>query len=308
MRELDVVLEISETGSLRKAATRLNITPSALTRQVQELEAEFGAPLFERTSQGMRPTAAGHALLRYARTQKSAFQTLREDLSEIAGGRTGHVAIACSQAIAQGILPAEVAAFRIANPRVTFDVSAAGHGTALRALAAYEIHLALVLQPPPASGVTMLFQDEAPVCAVLKRDHPLAGAGPVRLADCLRFPLAMPGRAFAIRPLLDAAILRTRLAPWVVLESGVAGLLCNYALHEPQAVAFQVACGVDADAGLCLRPIDRRDMLPPELLLLRMTDRALSPAAAQFAQHLAARLPRQRPSAESPPALNLVLQ
>ncbi len=58
LRTLAYVTEIARAGSIRRAAERLSITPSALTRQIQDLEYELGTPIFERLAQGMRLNAA----------------------------------------------------------------------------------------------------------------------------------------------------------------------------------------------------------------------------------------------------------
>src|ERR1700759_4324166 len=51
-----------EEGSVRRAATRLNVSQSALSRQMQLLESDLGGRLLERSSTGIRPTQGGHAL------------------------------------------------------------------------------------------------------------------------------------------------------------------------------------------------------------------------------------------------------
>src|ERR1700741_5683069 len=55
-------LIIMEEGSLNRAAIRLRISQSTLSRQMQALEADIGGALLERTTAGVRPTDAGHAL------------------------------------------------------------------------------------------------------------------------------------------------------------------------------------------------------------------------------------------------------
>src|SRR5260370_6189811 len=60
--QLRSFLAVIEEGSLHRAATRLNMSQSALSRQMQALEHELGGKLLERSSTGVRPTAGGHAL------------------------------------------------------------------------------------------------------------------------------------------------------------------------------------------------------------------------------------------------------
>ena len=53
-RALNVLAEVARSGSIRRAAEHLNIAPSAVTRQIQDMEHELGTPLFERLPSGMR--------------------------------------------------------------------------------------------------------------------------------------------------------------------------------------------------------------------------------------------------------------
>ena len=69
LRLLTHVVEVARLGSIRRAAGQLNLTPSAMNRRLQELEAGIGTPLFERRPRGVRLTTAGEMFVRYARSQ-----------------------------------------------------------------------------------------------------------------------------------------------------------------------------------------------------------------------------------------------
>jgi DNA-binding transcriptional LysR family regulator len=56
---LDTVDEVARTGSIRKAATHLNVAASAISRQILALEAQLGTPLFQRLPKKLILTAAG---------------------------------------------------------------------------------------------------------------------------------------------------------------------------------------------------------------------------------------------------------
>src|ERR1700747_812624 len=68
LEKLRLFLVVLEESSLRRAADRLRISQSALTRQMQSLELELGGRGLERTSVGVRPTNAGRALVERAKT------------------------------------------------------------------------------------------------------------------------------------------------------------------------------------------------------------------------------------------------
>ena len=61
---LETFIKAAESGSFTKAADALYITPTAVTKQVNALEKELSAALFERTNHGLRLTEAGEIFLR----------------------------------------------------------------------------------------------------------------------------------------------------------------------------------------------------------------------------------------------------
>lgn len=287
LRTLGYIAEIARTGSIRRTAERLNITPSALTRKVQDFEQELGTLIFERATQGMRLTSAGELVIRHARDQLSDFERVRSQIADLSGVRRGHVAIACSQAFVDNLIPGEIEQYRRSHSLVSFLVQVRDHAHAIRALMEFEADVALILQPPPAPELQVMFSCQQPLCAVMSAGHPLAEPGPVRLRDCLRFPIAMPDRSLAIRYLLDGAIVRASLPVNVAIESGSLEFLRNYVLKE-HMISFQIPSGIPAgDPGLHAREIDTRDLPPAQVVLGHLRGRALPIAAAKFANQVA---------------------
>ena len=133
LRILTYVAEVARHGAIRRAAERLNITPSALTRQIQDLEYELGTPIFERVAQGMRLNAAGELLVRHIRDQRADLERVRSQIADLSGVRRGHVALACSQAFVNHVVPDEVEAYRAQFPQVTFTVQVRDHVQAVAA-------------------------------------------------------------------------------------------------------------------------------------------------------------------------------
>lgn len=287
LKTLSYISDVAASGSIRRSAERLNLTPSALTRKIQDFEQEMGVPLFERLSQGMRLNAAGELLVRHIRAQVADFERLRSQIADLAGLRRGHIAIACSQAFIDQVLPLEIAAYRRQFPYVTFAVEVRDHALGVLSLAEFESELALLLAPPAAPEMRVLLSGRQPLCAMMRHDHPLArGRGAIRLRDCFQHAVAMPARSLAIRHLLDSALARKPLPVDVRLESGSIEFLRNYVLSE-SVLSFQIAVGIPPAApGLVARPIDPRDIAPIEVVLGQSRGRTLTVAAAKFVDQL----------------------
>lgn len=292
LRTLAYVAEVARAGSIRRAASRLNLTPSALTRHVQDIEHELGTPIFERLPVGMRLNAAGELLIRHIRDQIADLERVRSQIADLSGVRRGHVALACSQAFVIRVVPDEVGTYRARFPQVGFTVQVRDHVRAAAALVAFEADLALVLQPPPSAELQQLYAGPQPVHALMRAGHPLAvETGPVRLRDCLAHPLALPDHSLAIRHHIEYALARQGMDLGSVVEPGSLEFLRILALRE-DLVSFQVSSGIPDDPGLRSRQIDPRDLGPMTIVLAQLRGRLLSIAAAKFADQLTATLHR----------------
>ncbi len=278
LQTLTCIVDVAQSGSVRKTAERLNLTPSAVTRKIQDFERELGAPLFERTTQGMRLNAAGELFVPHARSQAADLDRVRAAIADLSGLRRGHVALVCSQAFIGDVMPDEIGKFRARYPDISFAVQARDHAQAAAALLACDAELALTLQPPPLPELQVLAMCGQPVCAVMDNKHPLAGTGPLRLRECLGYPVAMPDRSLSVRHLLDGAILRSGVEVNCVVESGSIDFLRSYVRREG-VLSFQISIGIPAEpGGLVVREIDGCDLAPLQVVLTQLRGRTLSTA------------------------------
>ena len=275
---------VARLGSVRKAAEALFITPSALDRRVQDLEAELGTELFERHARGMRLTAAGELFLHHVRAQRADFERIHAEIEHLKGLRRGTVSIAASQALAFSTLPELIDRFRRINPGITFKVEICDRQAVVVALRAFEADLGLVYSVQPASDLTALIEVEQRLCAVMAEQHPLAAKETVRMRDCLSYPLAMPGAGLGARALLDGFFARSSLKPNVVLESNSFEMLRNF-VRTNDAVSFQIQVGTPLKRnqdGLTARLIDERVFPRQPLTVAQLKGRHLPQPAMRF--------------------------
>ena len=99
LEKLRLFLVVLEEGSLRRAADRLRISQSAITRQMQSLELDLGGRVLERTSAGVRPTNGGHALAGRAKTLLADYDSTMAEVRRLNRGeserlRIGYIASA----------------------------------------------------------------------------------------------------------------------------------------------------------------------------------------------------------------------
>src|SRR5687767_9404388 len=176
LRHLRLVAAVAESGGQTRAARRLNLTQSALSHQLRELEGRIGTPIFIRASRRMILTAVGERILATARRVLHEVETLENDLvSTEATGGAGVVRLATECYTCYHWLPGVVTAFRQEWPRVDVRIVAEVTADPVRALLDGALDLAIVAGDVDERrlGCTSLFQDEHVV--VVAPNHPFVG-------------------------------------------------------------------------------------------------------------------------------------
>ncbi|MDB5637330.1 MAG: hypothetical protein JWP51_2238 [Bradyrhizobium sp.] len=288
LKLLTHVVEVARMGSIRKAAEHLNLTPSAMNRRIQDLEAEIGTPLFERRPRGVKLTTAGEMFVRYARSQIADAERMKSHVEDLRGLRRGPVLIACSQALAFDFLASQIAGFQKLHPKVIFDLKVMDHDRALAALAAYDVDLALIFRPAMWPTLRVIARVPQRLVAIVRSDHPLARKKTVRLSECSEYPAALPDRTLSGRQILDEVTTRRDLHLNMQAESNSFEMLRGL-VFRCNMISFQIEIGAPSgDLGMSLVgcPIDARDVPTADLVLCQLRGRGLSVAAATFAEVL----------------------
>lgn len=296
MRVWRYLEEVAKAGSVRQAAERLYVTPSALLRRIQDVEFDLGTPLFERTAAGVQLTAAGEIFIGWIRTQNADLRRVYAQIEALSGLRRGEIRIHASQAVARSLLLEQIVEFREQHPLVSFKVKISDHGAAMRALTAYETDLILVFRPPPAAELQPLMSIGQGLVAVMAHDHPLATQAEVRMRDCLQYDIALPDASFSTREIIDDILNKSSLRLNPVMEANSFDLLADI-VKNSQIITFQIDVGAiqwRSDPTLAVRNISLVDAAHGPLVLGQLKGRALPLAAAKFAEQMARKMDNLR--------------
>jgi DNA-binding transcriptional LysR family regulator len=121
LRQLRYFVAIAEEGSLTRAAKRLHVAQQSLSQQIRALEAQFGVPLFERSSRGVELTDVGSVLLREARPLLTQAERAVRAVRRAAGGEPDELRAGFLSSVANYVMPPVVRAFRSRYPDVALD-------------------------------------------------------------------------------------------------------------------------------------------------------------------------------------------
>jgi DNA-binding transcriptional LysR family regulator len=154
LEKLRLFLVVLEEGSLRRAADRLRISQSAITRQMQSLEFDLGGRVLERTSAGVRPTNGGHALAARAKTLLADYDSTMTEVRRLVRGESERLRIGYIASAVQEYVGPALAVLRRAYPRLKVKMLDQTPGEMIIAVRQGKIDLALTLH-----GIDLLSRD-----------------------------------------------------------------------------------------------------------------------------------------------------
>ena len=209
IQQLDMLLHLIETRSISETADKLGLTQSAVTKSLQELESIFSVRLFDRTSRGLRPTAYGSALERYAHDAVVGLQSAHEAIRTLRFGERGHVGIGLVPGIGQGLVARALQRIRAGHPELSIELQVDLTVPLLDALHAGLIDIALV-HPAPGLDLgrfSLVPAGNEPLYAMVHPAHPILAVEPrSRTDDTVAW--ALPPRDEPVRQLVEAAMLQ----------------------------------------------------------------------------------------------------
>jgi LysR family transcriptional regulator, regulator of abg operon len=176
--QLKALIQVAESGSIRAAARAMNLSQSALTKALRELEDDVGAELLMRSYKGIEFTPAGSALLVHARLATATLEKAREEIRLLRGGAGARIAIALTPLVAATILPPILAEFRRIQPDASLSLEEGLLTHATPGLLEGRLDFAIVLANPEVLPYELNFDllTEVHAAPTGRLGHPLANA------------------------------------------------------------------------------------------------------------------------------------
>src|SRR5690348_10290267 len=124
LRDLDILATLIDTGSMGRAATRLNVSQPAVSKAIAELEAALGVRLVDRGRRGITPTSYGLAL---QKRSVAIFNDLRQSVQDIeflSDPTTGEVRIGTTDPVSVALVSPCIDRLSRKHPRMSFHITA----------------------------------------------------------------------------------------------------------------------------------------------------------------------------------------
>jgi len=177
LARLSCFIAVAEELHFGRAAERLHMTQPPLSRQIQQLEAELGVQLIDRTTRTVTLTPAGVAFLPDARRILQLAEGAAQTVKRVPAGDLGTVVIGFTAASAHAVLPPLLEATRARLPDVKLDLREMVTAAQIEGLVTGELDLGLARPPLKRPGLVSRPLLHEQLVAALPADHPLASLG-----------------------------------------------------------------------------------------------------------------------------------
>lgn len=209
-REIYSFVEIAREGSIRRAAERLNISSSALSRQMTLLEADLGVPLFTRQVTGVTLTEQGGILLRQVEAWLEDHTRLRAALSRSGAARERVLRIGAMECFAATLLP-DLTRFAHAQGHADRVVTRTGGTDALlRDLEAGSLDLVIAFNVHHGQSTRVLQERACRIGMVFSQQLLSVEGDEVPIARALDVPICLPDENLSLHTRLYSELLKQR--------------------------------------------------------------------------------------------------
>lgn len=210
-----------ETGSLRRAAARLDIAASAVSRQISLLEAAVGATLLERRRDGVRPTPEGELLLDYCLQRTSLDRRFSDALDAYQRLETGQITLCVGEGFVGDLIDHPLREFIEGHRGIRLEIDTGSTRQIIESVVNDEAHIGLMYHEQVHPHLRFWHSTRQPLVLMMAPDHPLtAEEGPLTVEVIAEHRLALWHPGHGVRQLVDQAFQEANRRPVVAIHTG----------------------------------------------------------------------------------------
>lgn len=186
--DLQLFLNIVDTGSLTKGAERSSISLQAASERIKKLEQHYATTLFIRHASGVKLTIAGQTFAEQALLLVQQRKQLEQAMSPYAEGLTAQMSLWCNSSAQSEYLPALLPQYLVENPHVQIDLQEAESNDIIQAIEKGSAKLGLISSFFNSQQLQTLNFFDDPLVLICPTDHPLKIHTELKLIDSLNYP------------------------------------------------------------------------------------------------------------------------
>lgn len=192
LRQLEYLVAVGETGSIARAAERLNVSSPSISSAITQLEEEFGISLFVRQhAQGLSVTPGGRRMLDQAKRVLEEAGAMSTIASDVSGTARGPLAVGCLLTFAQLVLPRLRRSFEAEFPDVRIVQRELNQAEIFTALQRSEVDIALTYDMDIPTDLHFTGLVRLRPFAVLSAENEFAKRAEVGIEDLAQLPMVL---------------------------------------------------------------------------------------------------------------------
>jgi LysR family transcriptional regulator, cys regulon transcriptional activator len=281
LQQLKGFCAVVETQSVSKAASRIHLTQPTVSLQVQSLERDLSATLFERRGPKIELTFEGKLLYELARPLVEGLTSLEQEFDARRNNlEHGRIAIAAGESTIHYVLPRAVQQFSSQHPGIALTLNNVTGKQGLQQLRERTVDFCVgpILDTPADIAFEPVVAFDPVLIAAL--GHPLAKLKKVSLRDISRYPLILPPRHLSTWRQVEMVFQQRHLPYEVRLEMGGWEVIKRY---------VELGMGISIVMSVCLTGRERLEVIPVNRYfpkraygIVSLNTRTLSPQAREF--------------------------
>jgi len=289
LRQLLALVTVAETASFTKAAERLSLTQSAVTRQILALEQETHTRLLDRLGKTVVLTSAGAVLQGYALEMLRLDSEAVHALQDVRSGAGGQLVVGVSSTAAAYLLPPLLSLYRQDRPGVDLSVRTGPSGRVAELVADNQVDVGILMDEPAIAGLKSIKVAEYSISLIVYAGHPLvqatmrSGRG-VNLQQVSDLPLILMQKGASLRRSADELLGQAGSEQLISMEldnvEAIKKMIearLGVSLLPTMSVKDETASG-----SLIALPIDSPNPPKPSIVVIHRQDKYVSGAMSAF--------------------------
>lgn len=289
LRHLQLVVALDQFRHLGRTAEFLSVSQPAVSKMLAEVESMLGLVLFDRSSRGSMPTAAGAAIVRFARSVLAEYERTRDEIAAEESGAAGRTRVGAMVVALPVLLARAVQQLKDHSAAATVLVEEGDLTHLLPKLRLGELDLFVGRLEPGYAAPDLVTEPlyNEPMAVVVRPDHPLARkrrGGVPGWSDLAALPCVLPPPWASLRVKIEQLFFRDGLQPPADIVETASFLALATFVRERGAVGFMarsVARHFEAAGTVRVLALPVPIELPP-VGLITLRGRRLTPVSEQM--------------------------
>ncbi len=287
IRQLQYYAATYEEASFTKAAEREHCSQPALSAQIRNLEKTLNRTLFERSVNGVVPTAAGERFYRHSVAILRSINLAQIEMVEASGQVVGRVRAGLIPSVVRGLLPSFLPKFIDTYPMIDIRLIQGFSDTLAESVLAQTVEFAVVLEPPKHEGIEITKFSNDSMVLISSPALGFVRGEPLRLAQLPPLNLVVPSPNHTLRRNIEHHIWTKEIRVSRILEMDSVHGMIDFVGNSKWATILPltaVVCDLGSER-LCINPI-AEPLLKADLYLINLTQHPLTATAQLFVEEL----------------------